>query len=54
MSGLRGANPCKYPGVNWVVYWLKQRTSELYLLEVTFIYTLPLLFFGEFAVTDGK
>ncbi|XP_045451735.1 ATP-dependent DNA/RNA helicase DHX36-like [Melitaea cinxia] len=52
MSGLRGANPCKNPGVNWVVYWLKQRTSELYLLEVTFIYTLPLLFFGEFAVTD--
>ncbi|CAH2092988.1 unnamed protein product [Euphydryas editha] len=52
MAGLRGENPCKNPGANWIVYWLKQRTTELFLLDVTFIYTLPLLFFGEFAVSD--
>ncbi|XP_050348028.1 ATP-dependent DNA/RNA helicase DHX36-like [Nymphalis io] len=53
MAGVRGGAPmtlCNNPGANWLVYWLKQRTSDLFLLDVTLIYTLPLLFFGEFAV----
>ncbi|CAK1587025.1 unnamed protein product [Parnassius mnemosyne] len=43
---------CNNPGANWLVYWLKQRSTELFLLEVTLIYTLPLLFFGEFIFSD--
>ncbi|XP_034834976.1 ATP-dependent DNA/RNA helicase DHX36-like [Maniola hyperantus] len=47
-----GMKLCDNPGANWLVYWLKQRSSELFIFDVTFIYTLPLLFFGEFIVTD--
>ncbi|XP_050682198.1 ATP-dependent DNA/RNA helicase DHX36-like [Leptidea sinapis] len=43
---------CDNPGANWLVYWLKQRSSDLFLIDVTLVYTLPLLFFGEFAVKD--
>nr|XP_026495559.1 ATP-dependent RNA helicase DHX36-like [Vanessa tameamea] len=55
MAGVKGSVPtqiCDNPGANWLVYWLKQRTSDLFLLDVTLIYTLPLLFFGEFVVED--
>ncbi|XP_013179972.1 PREDICTED: ATP-dependent RNA helicase DHX36-like [Papilio xuthus] len=45
---------CNQPGANWLVYWLKQRSTSRFLLEVTLIYTLPLLFFGEFVVSDDK
>ncbi|KPJ18733.1 putative ATP-dependent RNA helicase DHX36 [Papilio machaon] len=45
---------CNQPGANWLVYWLKQRSTSRFLLEVTLIYTLPLLFFGEFVVNEGK
>ncbi|XP_041982006.1 ATP-dependent DNA/RNA helicase DHX36-like isoform X2 [Aricia agestis] len=41
---------CDNPGANWLVYWLKQRTAELYVFDVTLIYTLPLLFFGELKI----
>lgn len=55
----RGKGPCpsqlcNNPGANWLVYWLKQRSSDLFLLDVTLIYTLPLLFFGEFQITDSR
>ncbi|XP_045500588.1 ATP-dependent DNA/RNA helicase DHX36 [Colias croceus] len=43
---------CNNPGANWLVYWLKQKSSDLFLIEVTLVYTLPLLFFGEFFVQD--
>ncbi|CAG4942343.1 unnamed protein product [Parnassius apollo] len=43
---------CDNPGANWLVYWLKQRSTELFLFDVTLIYTLPLLFFGEFIFSD--
>ncbi|XP_046969816.1 ATP-dependent DNA/RNA helicase DHX36-like [Vanessa cardui] len=55
MAGVKGGVPtqiCNNPGANWLVYWLKQRTTDLFLLDVTLIYTLPLLFFGEFVVED--
>lgn len=45
---------CDNPGANWLVYWLKQRSTKLFLFDVTLIYTLPLLFFGEFIFSDGK
>ncbi|CAG9564668.1 unnamed protein product [Danaus chrysippus] len=51
----KGPSPsqlCHNPGANWLVYWLKQRSSDLFLLDVTLIYTLPLLFFGEFQISD--
>ncbi|KAJ2945667.1 hypothetical protein O0L34_g500 [Tuta absoluta] len=41
---------CDNPGANWLVYWLLQRSSDLYLIDVTLVYTLPLLFFGELTV----
>ncbi|XP_045775250.1 ATP-dependent DNA/RNA helicase DHX36-like [Maniola jurtina] len=47
-----GIRLCDNPGANWLVYWLKQRSSDLFIFDVTFIYTLPLLFFGEFIITD--
>ncbi|XP_038222774.1 ATP-dependent DNA/RNA helicase DHX36-like [Zerene cesonia] len=43
---------CNNPGANWLVYWLKQKSSDLFLIEVTLVYTLPLLFFGEFFVQE--
>ena len=49
-----GVQLCNNPGANWLVYWLKQRSTDLFLLDVTLIYTLPLLFFGEFMVCDGE
>lgn len=42
---------CDKPGANWLVYWLKQKSSALFLFDVTLVYTLPLLFFGELVVT---
>uniref|UniRef100_S4PXP2 RNA helicase n=5 Tax=Pararge aegeria TaxID=116150 RepID=S4PXP2_9NEOP len=45
---------CDNPGANWLVYWLKQRSSDLFIFDVTLIYTLPLLFFGEFMITDDE
>lgn len=54
-QGKRGSvQLCDSPGANWLVYWLKQRSSDLFIFDVTLIYTLPLLFFGEFIVTNGK
>ncbi|XP_068618110.1 ATP-dependent DNA/RNA helicase DHX36-like [Battus philenor] len=47
-----GRPVCNSPGANWLVYWLKQHSSELFLLDVTLIYTLPLLFFGEFIFSE--
>ncbi|KAH9630288.1 hypothetical protein HF086_012473 [Spodoptera exigua] len=44
---------CDSPGANWLVYWLKQRSSALFLFDVTLIYTLPFLFFGELAITEA-
>lgn len=44
---------CNNPGANWLVYWLKQRSTQLFLFEVTLVYTLPLMFFGELAVTES-
>lgn len=41
-------------GANWLVYWLKQKSSALFLIEVTLVYTLPLIFFGELEVTYGN
>ncbi|XP_052756943.1 ATP-dependent DNA/RNA helicase DHX36-like [Galleria mellonella] len=41
---------CTNPGANWLVYRLKQLSSRLFLLDVTLVYTLPLLFFGELKV----
>lgn len=46
----RAKQPMRVVGGNWMVYWLKQKTSEVYLFEVTIVYTLPLLFFGELKV----
>ncbi|CAF4752164.1 unnamed protein product [Pieris macdunnoughi] len=43
---------CTNPGANWLVYWLKQRMSDLFLIDVNLVYTLPLLFFGEFSVKE--
>ncbi|XP_073945461.1 ATP-dependent RNA helicase Rhau isoform X2 [Choristoneura fumiferana] len=43
---------CNNPGANWLVYWLKQRSTQLFLFEVTLVYTLPLMFFGELAVSE--
>ncbi|XP_022822614.1 ATP-dependent RNA helicase DHX36-like [Spodoptera litura] len=44
---------CDSPGATWLVYWLKQRSSDLFLFDVTLIYTLPFLFFGELAITEA-
>ncbi|KAM3965865.1 ATP-dependent RNA helicase Rhau [Aphomia sociella] len=44
---------CSNPGANWLVYQLKQLSSRLFLIDVTLVYTLPLLFFGELKV-KGK
>ncbi|XP_047032455.1 ATP-dependent DNA/RNA helicase DHX36-like isoform X1 [Helicoverpa zea] len=44
---------CITPGANWLVYWLKQRSSDLFLIDVTLIYTLPFLFFGELVVSEA-
>ncbi|XP_013189762.2 ATP-dependent DNA/RNA helicase DHX36 [Amyelois transitella] len=41
---------CNNPGANWLVYWLKQRSSDLFLIDVTLVHTLPLLFFGELKI----
>ncbi|XP_049875623.1 ATP-dependent DNA/RNA helicase DHX36-like [Pectinophora gossypiella] len=41
---------CNNPGGNWMVYWLKQRSTSLFLLEVTIVFTLPILFFGELMI----
>ncbi|XP_022125421.2 ATP-dependent DNA/RNA helicase DHX36 [Pieris rapae] len=43
---------CTNPGANWLVYWLKQKSSDLFLIDVNLVYTLPLLFFGEFSVKE--
>ncbi|XP_063537137.1 ATP-dependent DNA/RNA helicase DHX36-like isoform X2 [Cydia strobilella] len=43
---------CNKPGANWLVYWMKQKSSELFLFEVTLVFTLPLLLFGELAVSE--
>ncbi|CAG9111961.1 unnamed protein product [Plutella xylostella] len=45
---------CNNPGAGWLVYWLKQKSSQLFLLEVTLVHTLPLLFFGELDVTRDE
>ncbi|KAG6443234.1 ATP-dependent DNA/RNA helicase DHX36 [Manduca sexta] len=45
---------CVKPGANWLVYWLKQKSTKLYLFDVTLVYTLPLLFFGELKVTKDE
>ncbi|XP_075980638.1 ATP-dependent DNA/RNA helicase DHX36-like [Anticarsia gemmatalis] len=45
---------CMNPGANWIVYWCIQRSMELYLLEVTLVHTLPLLFFGELSVSKAE
>ncbi|XP_053610494.1 ATP-dependent DNA/RNA helicase DHX36-like [Plodia interpunctella] len=42
------------PGANWLVYWLKQRSTELFLIDVTLVHTLPLLFFGELKIVEMK
>ncbi|CAB3253403.1 unnamed protein product [Arctia plantaginis] len=47
-------SPCMNPGASWLVYWRKQRSTELYLHEVTLVHTLPLLFFGELTVTEAE
>ncbi|XP_059052752.1 ATP-dependent DNA/RNA helicase DHX36-like [Achroia grisella] len=43
---------CDKPGANWLVYLQKQQSTKLYLLDVTLVYTLPLLFFGELKVIE--
>ncbi|XP_063626042.1 ATP-dependent DNA/RNA helicase DHX36-like [Cydia splendana] len=43
---------CNKPGANWLVYWMKQKSSELFLFEVTLVFTLPLLLFGELTVSE--
>ncbi|CAH0400919.1 unnamed protein product [Chilo suppressalis] len=43
---------CSNPGANWLVYWLKQKSSDLFVIDVTLVYTLPLLFFGELKVSE--
>ncbi|KAJ0174608.1 hypothetical protein K1T71_009716 [Dendrolimus kikuchii] len=45
---------CITPGANWLVYWMKQRSTDLFLFEVTFVYTLPLLFFGELNIAPAE
>ncbi|XP_047992891.1 ATP-dependent DNA/RNA helicase DHX36-like [Leguminivora glycinivorella] len=45
---------CNKPGANWLVYWMKQKSSELFLFDVTLVFTLPLLLFGELAVSEVK
>lgn len=45
---------CSNPGANWLVYWLKQKSSDLFLIDVTMVYTLPLLFFGELKVSENE
>ncbi|KAL0871258.1 hypothetical protein ABMA27_005015 [Loxostege sticticalis] len=45
---------CLNPGANWLVYWLKQKSSDLFLIDVTLVYTLPLLFFGECNVSETE
>lgn len=45
---------CDTPGANWLVYWKKQRSSDLFLIDVTLVYTLPFLFFGELVVSECK
>lgn len=37
-----------------MVYWLKQKSTALYLIELTLVYTLPLMFFGELEVSYGE
>ncbi|CAG9788761.1 unnamed protein product [Diatraea saccharalis] len=46
--------PCTNMGANWLVYWLKQKSSDLFVIDVTLVYTLPLLFFGELKVFDNE
>lgn len=53
-SGYPGEPARVTPGANWLVYWRKQRSSDLFLIDVTLVYTLPFLFFGEFVVSEGK
>ncbi|KAL4703549.1 hypothetical protein ACJJTC_010169 [Scirpophaga incertulas] len=43
---------CNNPGANWCVYWLKQKSTDIFVIDVTFVYTLPLLFFGELKVSE--
>ncbi|XP_047521645.1 ATP-dependent DNA/RNA helicase DHX36-like isoform X1 [Pieris napi] len=43
---------CTNSGANWLVYWLKQKSSDLFLIDVNLVYTLPLLFFGEYSVKE--
>ncbi|KAJ8715102.1 hypothetical protein PYW08_005083 [Mythimna loreyi] len=45
---------CDTSGANWLVYWLKQRSSDLFLIDVTLVYTLPFLFFGELVVSESQ
>ncbi|XP_072944538.1 ATP-dependent DNA/RNA helicase DHX36-like [Epargyreus clarus] len=44
LSGIRS-------GANWLVYWMKRRSTHLYIFDVTLVYSLPLLFFGDFILT---
>lgn len=52
--GYPSAPACNNPGASWLVYWTKQLSSELYLLEITLVHSLPLLFFGELSVTEAE
>ena len=45
---------CATAGANWLVYWLKQKSSDLFLIDNTLVYTLPFLFFGELVVSECK
>lgn len=49
-AGLRRL--CNNPGHNWLTYWLKQKSANLYLIDVNFVYTLPLMFFGEINISN--
>ncbi|GBP76774.1 ATP-dependent RNA helicase DHX36 [Eumeta japonica] len=40
------------PGANWLVYWFKQKSTQLFLIDVTLVYTMPLLFFGVLKFED--
>ncbi|XP_028159974.1 ATP-dependent DNA/RNA helicase DHX36 isoform X1 [Ostrinia furnacalis] len=46
--------PCLNPGANWLVYWLKQKSSDMFLIDVTLVYSLPLLFFGELNISETE
>ncbi|XP_037877360.2 ATP-dependent DNA/RNA helicase DHX36 isoform X2 [Bombyx mori] len=53
-GGLNAQPMCASPGANWLVYWLKRRSTDLFLFDVTLVYTLPLLFFGELHVSPAE